>query len=270
MHSYSIDGTPHHEVATKSKGAKNPTRPTNLKDMEANGWLPSVTEYLRVLSNPGLEEYKLGQALKAAYACPPIADEDYEPWAAHIREKAGMDAGGAADLGSEIHASLETYFKTPDQWDGNALLTHPSMGQIPAKEFVLPAIQKMDELGIKVVESELVLTCPQLGYAGTTDVVGQRGTFNLIADFKSKRTKPGKTTEPNESHPIQIAAYIRARLGSAFNWSNVEGFNIYISTTEIGRVEHAHYAGAALRKHFEIFEMCLAIFRYRHFDARKA
>ena len=55
-HWYSLDGKACHTQATK-KGAKNPTRPTNLKDAREQKLLPSVTAYTKMLASPGLERW---------------------------------------------------------------------------------------------------------------------------------------------------------------------------------------------------------------------
>jgi hypothetical protein len=272
MHSYSIDGSPKHTVPTKGK-AKNPTRPTNLKDMQENGWFPSVTEYLRMMSAPGLDAYKIREVIKACYHCPPIADEDIDTYSAHIQEKAGMDAGGAADLGTQIHESLERHFKEPLLWKPDELITMPNGAQVPCSEFVLPAVEKIKALGLSVVETEKVLVNAPYGYAGTTDVVWRRqaDATTGILDYKSKRTKPGKPVEPTETHPVQIAAYIAAFWGKDWEYPiqpHHRGYNVYISTIEVGRVDIVEYDYATLKDSWEVFKHCLAIFRWRHFDAR--
>lgn len=273
MHSYRIDGTPVHTQPTKSKTAKNPTRPTNLKDMEEQNLFPSVTEYLRMLSAPGLEQYKINEVIKACYRCPAIMDEDLDTYSKHIQEAAGMDSGGAAELGTAIHESLERYFKEPLLWKAEDPITMPNGQPVPCGEFVLPAVAKIEALGIKVIESEKVLVNPEYGYAGTTDVIWMSKDEKTcgILDYKSKRTKPGKPVEPTETHPVQIAAYIAAFWGKQLEWpiqNNHRGYNVYISTVEVGRVDVVEYDYAKLKEGWDVFKHCLALFRWRNFDAR--
>jgi hypothetical protein len=71
MHAYTRDGTAVHYQATKP-GAKNPTRPTSLKDIREQRLLPSVTEYTKMLSAPGLEQYKTLEVIHACYLNPPF------------------------------------------------------------------------------------------------------------------------------------------------------------------------------------------------------
>jgi len=149
----------------------------------------------------------------------------------------------------------------------------PNGALVPCGEFVLPAVAKIKELGLEVVDSEKVLVNPAYGYAGTTDLLWRRGTDSTtgILDYKSKRTKPGKPIEPIETHPVQIAAYIAAFWGKDWEYPiqpHNRGYNVYISTTEVGRVDVAEWDYTTLKDSWEVFKHCLAIFRWRHFDAR--
>lgn len=267
MHAYDITGKPVYDQPTK-KGAKNPTKPTSLANMKEQQLFPSVTEYIRMLSAPGLERYKQMQIVQACYHCPPIADEDLPTYQTHILESSGQDAKGAADLGTQIHDSLERYFTEPLLWKGTELLTMPNGAQVEEQEFVLPAVAKMGIENIKVTNTELVVVNPADGYAGKTDIVGSRHLKSLIADFKSTRTKPGKDIEPIETHPVQVAAYHKAVFGG--DWENAIGANIYISTIEVGRVDIVTWDGPTLKRSWEIFEHCLDVFRWRTgYDARR-
>ena len=247
MHGYTHDGEPRHYQATK-KGAKNPTRPTNLRDIIAQTLLPSVSDYCKVVSAPGLERYKLLQVAEQAYYRPPIADEEFEPWSQYILEKAGDDAGKAADLGTAIHEALENYY-TGKEWD-----------QAYAG-YVYPTIDAIARLGIKTTVAEVVLTNPEWGYAGTTDLPFTKDGAVGILDFKSRRTKPGEVVKPIETHPVQIAAYHMAAYGEIDD--TALGYNVYISTTEVGRVEVVEYDAAALRTAWEAFTHMLALWRWR-------
>jgi hypothetical protein len=276
MHAYTITGEPRHYQETK-KGAKNPTRPTTIKDIREQKLLPSVTDICKMLSAPGLEEYKIGQVIQACFEDTPSAGEDMVQYKRRIQEKAGKDAAGAADLGTLIHNSLETYYARHDQWDGTVKVAMPDGREIPIREFVLPAALEVDKLGIADKVCESVVVNAAAGYAGTVDLNGTRITNPrgdkqiVVADFKSKRTKPGQVVEPIETHPVQIAAYIAAL--NKPDWSRrkepPEGYNIYISTTEIGRVDVVHYDTDTISRSQRIFEHLLALWRWRYFDPRQ-
>lgn len=273
MHAYTRDGVAVHEQPTKSKTAKNPTRPTNLKDIREQRLFPSVTEYTKMLSAPGLEEYKVYQTIQACYNNRPFDGEELQAYRGRITELAGEDAAGAADLGTLIHASLEQYYTDHDSWDGTVTFSMPDGKAVPCREFVLPAVHKIEQLGITPLYHELRVVNSYEGYAGTCDLMGQYGNILAIVDFKSKRTKPGVEVEPIETHPVQIAAYAHARdLWSPgllpLSAAGTLGVNIYISTTEVGRVDAVTYDDHKISRSFSVFQKLLALWRWRHFDPR--
>jgi hypothetical protein len=272
MHAYTRDGTAVHYQQTKP-GAKNPTRPTNLKDIREQRLFPSVTEYTKMLSAPGLEEYKVYQTIQACYNNPPFASEELQAYRGRITQLAGEDAAGAADLGTLIHASLEQYFTDHDSWDGTVTFAMPDGKAVPCREFVLPAVHKIEQLGITPLYHELRVVNSFEGYAGTCDLMGKYGDGLAIVDFKSKRTKPDVAVEPIETHPVQIAAYCHAQdlwdgdLDILFG-RGAMGVNIYISTTEVGRVDAVVYDNDTINRSFSTFLKLLALWRWRHFDPR--
>lgn len=272
MHAYRPNGEAVHTQPTK-KGAKNPTRPTSLKDIREQRLLPSVTEYTKMLSAPGLEEYKVYQTIQACYNNPPFASEELQAYRGRITELAGEDAAGAADLGTLIHASLEQYYTDHASWDGTVTFSMPDGRAVPCREFVLPAVHKIEQLGITPLYHELRVVNQYEGYAGTCDLMGQYGNVLAIVDFKSKRTKSGVEVEPIETHPVQIAAYAHAEDYwnddiYALGRRGYMGVNIYISTTEVGRVDAVTYDDDKVLRSFSIFQKLLALWRWRHFDPR--
>lgn len=276
MHAYKPDGTAVHEQPTKSKNAKNKTRPTSLKDIREQGLLPSVTEYTKMLSAPGLEEYKVYQTIQACYNNPPLGGEELQAYRGRITELAGEDAAGAADLGTLIHASIEQYYTDHDSWDGTVTFAMPDGRAIPCREFVLPAVHAVEKLGVTPLYHELRVVNKKHGYAGTADLMGSYGHLVACVDFKSKRTKPGVEVEPIETHPVQIAAYLNAidlwpeplvHLATGIG-AGVFGANVYISTTEVGRVDTVAYNEKKLTESIQVFHRLLELWWWRHFDAR--
>jgi hypothetical protein len=272
MHAYTRDGTAVHYQATKP-GAKNPTRPTSLKDIREQRLLPSVTEYTKMLSAPGLEQYKTLEVIHACYLNPPFPNEDLQSYRGRMTQLAGEDAAGAADLGTLIHASLEQYYTDHDSWDGTVTFSMPDGKAVPCREFVLPAVHKIEQLGITPGYHELRVVNTFEGYAGTCDLMGRYGNVLAIVDFKSKRTKPGVEVEPIETHPVQIAAYAYADdlWGNdlfVLSRNGAMGVNIYISTTEVGRVDAVTYDNDKISRSYSVFQKLLALWRWRHFDPR--
>ena len=258
-HWYNTAGESCHTQPTK-KGAKNPTRATTITDAKKLGLLPSVSSILKQAANPALDRWKANQIIKACFACPPIGEEDIDTYARHILEKADKERDEAAELGTAIHAALEAVLLDPlASYD-------PSLAQ-----YVQPARQKLIELGIDVVGRE-VRTVSELGYAGTTDVAFTHGIFCGILDFKSTKTTPEEPVLVKQGHAAQIAAYHVAYWSKSPQINNnTKGYNVYISTTEPGRIDVVEYDASTLRREFAYFLNCFGIWKHRYgYDPRCA
>ena len=264
-HWYTIWGEAAHTQPTKSKTAKNPTRPTTIRDAKALKLLPSVSGILKVINNPALERWKFSEIVRACYENPPDIMEDLESreslddYTKRILDMAFNVATDAADLGTRIHANIE------------AVLKKEVMLYEDEFTLALNAVKAMDDLGIDVVESEFCTTCPEYGYAGTTDVAFTKGEVCGILDFKSKKTKEGEPIIPSFGHAAQIAAYhVSYWTKGDLIKDNSVGYNVYISTTEPGRVEVVKYDADTLRREFEMFTNALAIWRHKNnYDPRQ-
>jgi hypothetical protein len=264
QHWYSLDGKPVYTQDTK-KGAKNPTRPTNIKDARTQNLLPSVSGITGVIASSALVGYMMREVGKAAYARPVIGGETEAEYTTFLVNKSKEDGATAAQLGTDIHEGLERYYSEPLFGHDPCPLTMPDGVVVDRWDFIQPAIDKVTELGLVVTEPECVVVNAPYGYAGKTDLPFTRGEQVGIADFKSKRTKPGMKVEPYESQVMQIAAYIAAHWGSADGESipkNAVGYNIFISTTEVGRVEVAEYDYETLKEGWAAFKNCLALWKW--------
>jgi hypothetical protein len=245
QHWYDRDGKAVFEVP-KAKGGG--TRPTTIADARKLGLYPSVTTVLSVLAKPQLVDWQLGQVAGKAYTNPPQDGETQEDYARRIISASQEQVGEAADLGTQIHAALEAHFKGEPVADGY-------------QQFVAPVAALATKEGIKFREHELRLVNTNDGYAGTTDAVFTDSIgFNGILDFKSRKTKPGQKCEPWETEPMQIAAYCVAKFGSIKY--NTTGANVYISTTEPGRVEIVRYDCNQLEDAWVAFRSALGLWQY--------
>lgn len=233
--------------------------------------LPSVSGITRVLSAPALDYYKAQQTVKACFECPAIGQEDFDTYFRHIMEKAGEDSMGAADLGTIVHAALESYYSEPLIYTPHDILVNDAA--VNSEEFIRPVDDAIKSLGLEIMHAEKVLVNNAYGYAGTTDIIFKTPESYGILDFKTCRTKPGKPKDPIETHPLQIAAYVAAFWGEDYDYpigEKAKGYNVYISTTEIGRVEVKEWAYEDLVKSWDVFKNCLALWRWRFgYDPRK-
>jgi len=270
-HWYTRDGKARHTQPTKSASAKKPTRPTRLSDAIEQKLLPSVSGITKMLSAPGLEVHKMRKLAECCFDNPAHPGEDMKGYISAMIDKSGEDAGNAADLGTLIHASIEDYLKDGAYNDKEVVLSTGITCLL--SEMVQPAIDKWKSMGVTLQHAEKVLVSGQYGFAGTTDIIWTSETNYGILDWKSKRTDKGKDFDPIDTHVMQIAAYITA------HWSEpdsimpfghkAKGYNMYISTTEPGRVELKEYSYEQLINAWDDFNCLCKLWRSRNqYDPR--
>jgi len=227
----------------KAKGGG--TRKTTIADARKMGLYPSVTTVLGILDKPQLMDWKLEQVSLACYNCPPTGDEPFEGYHQHILHKAFEQVSDAADLGTAIHAALESHFQGQP--------VEPEMSV-----YIDPVASLIERQRIQFTEHELRLVNAQVGYAGTTDAVITQDGDSGILDFKSRKTKPGILCTPWETEVLQIAAYGVAKFGHVPEI----GANVYISTTEKGRADIVWYTHKELAEAWTTFQSCVQIWQY--------
>ena len=270
-HYYTLDGKACHTQTCKP-GAKNTTRPTTIADARKQGLFPSVSAITGVLGSSALVGYMQREVGKAAYKRPTIHPETEAEYVNYLVKQSKEDGSDAANLGTEVHAGLESYYGEPLLPQGEASVTLPSGDVVDRWELMEPAIKAIDGLNATIQESEKIVVNAPYGYAGTTDLTFTKGDAYGIIDFKTKRTKKGKKIVPYETQPMQIAAYLAGVWGLGHDYpigAGASGYNIYISTTEVGRVEVVEYSNEDLLEAWGAFKNCLALYRYiNKFDPR--
>lgn len=251
-HWYSLDGKPCHTIRTKDGKSE---RNTTLRDARALNLLPSVTNIIGILDKPQLTKWKMREVAKAAIAIPgPQGEEPVDRFADRAIEAAMSQVSDAADLGTKIHNAIENLMR------GSA--EEPSAEMQP---YVKPVLEWMRKVGVKVTHSEIVLVNAVHGFAGRVDALftwddgfGKMG----ILDFKTKKTKPDEKVEAYDEHLLQLAAYAATHYG-AEHLQHVVAANLFISSTEPGRLEVVKHDKARLVEAYEAFTQMCAIWRFR-------
>lgn len=227
-------------------GKNGKERHTTLRDAKKFGWFPSVTTISKILSAPELDRWKQQQVLMASLTLPKIEDESEEEYCKRIMEDAFKQVDDAADLGTRIHAALENHFQ--------------GRPYDPELRLYVDTVNRWAiDNGVVFLDHEVRLVNREVGYAGTTDakisVMDRDGTGTL--DFKSRKSKPEYPMKPWAKEPMQIAAY-RACHGTDF------GVNVFVSTTEPGRVEATWYEADELDREYEAFKHVVSV--WQHFN----
>jgi hypothetical protein len=238
-HYYAADGTAVFEVPNKSKGGM---RPTTLRDCKSLGLMPSVTTIMKVLASPELDRWKQQQVLLASLTLPRNSEESDEDYCSRIIEDAFRQVQDAADLGTNIHKALEQHFQG-DFYDQ------------AMEEYIAPVKKWAEHNRVKFLKHELRLVNKEIGYAGTTDALIEKDGVLYVLDFKSRKTKPDFDIKPWSKEPMQIAAYAKI-VGAP------RGVNVYISTTEPGRIGEAWYDEATLTSEYEAFTHVVALWQH--------
>ena len=249
-HWYTPNGEPAYEIK-RAKG--DGTRPTTLRDARKHGLLPSVTTIFGIMAKPGLDRWKIGKAIEAALSTSRDENEPDERYHKRILERSFEETSEAAKLGTRIHDAIDNSF------DG----IEP---EEELKQYVDPTLEYLKTLNLSKIERERVVVNQKDGYAGRVDLLANFGESNIVIDFKTKKTEPNVRITPFEFQATQIAAYGMAAFG---NLDRCIGANIFISTTEPGRIETCVYKPEKLKSEYEAFLAMATLWRFlKKYDPR--
>lgn len=218
-HWYTMDGESCH---TMQKADGSGERSVTVTDARRLNLLPSVTNVLGVLHKPQLEQHKIASAIRTALASPKTPEESEEYYIKRIIDASKEDVRAAADLGSRIHEALDLALSNQAYSDDLAI-------------YVKPALELIEKEQLDIHTREEILLNPEEGYAGRVD-----GLFDFpegfgVIDFKTRKTKEGRKCDPYDGQGEQLAAYAAAYYKKDVDMAFL--YNLYISTTEPGRVE---------------------------------
>jgi len=220
MHWYDgQNGEPRYET-TYADG--RPGKTPDLRDARKYGWTPGVTSVLGILDKPGLNNWKLDQAILAALTCPVnTADMPQAELLAVVKRDAEEQSKVAMQRGTDIHDAIEkhlsgVYSAVPEQY-----LQH-----VEAVEKLLPWTDQRWR-----VEAWLP---GGLGYGGRCDLHSD----DFLIDFKTKEfthadVKAGKVKGWPEQE-VQLVAY-----DNGFGGPRRRLVNVFVSSTVPGLV-HWH------------------------------
>ncbi len=212
---YSRDGQAQYEVIGSSTGRP---RPVTIADARRNGWFPSVTTVLKILDKPALTDWLIETSCLTVLTAPRKEGEELDAFVQrvlHTERQQDQEAQVARDLGTAIHAAIESALKAEPYDKALAVYVEPAVDEITMQGEV-----KATE---KVVVGE--------GYAGRFDAMTQD---NRITVFDVKTAKKLPTNGSWSEHKLQLAAYAQA-LGNTGS-IHVQTANLYVSTTEPGKV----------------------------------
>lgn len=226
-HWYARDGTPAYTVQ-----GSNGVRPTTLRDARKLNLVPSVTTILNIASKPGLELWKQRQLLLAALTLPKINSESEDEYIDRIIRDAKEEGKAAADAGTDIHASIESFYR------GEVVSTH---------NFHVKGV--VDALASKFGPQAWIPErsfAHELGYGGKVDL----HCAEAVVDIKTKENLD--KVEAYDEHRMQLAAY-RVGLGLP----SAKCANIFVSRAHPGMVTVIEHSEEDMQKSWEMFTYLL-------------
>lgn len=177
-------------------GANGKERPTTIRDAKKFGWEKSVTTYLSLIAQPGLEIWKRDQLLEAVLASGlGLAESSINQWKGMVIQKSEKIGKDTAKRGSEIHNQLEAYYKQE--------LESVSLSETSIQ--VIKLIQENFPNKTWIAEESFSLPGE---YGGTIDLYSS--DFSVLLDFKTKDKKAFDKKMAYPSHAMQLAAYKEA------------------------------------------------------------
>lgn len=251
-HWYTREGQPLHKV---KKASGDGERSTTLRDARKLLLLPSVTTIFNIMSKSSLERWKTSKVIEACKELKQDEQESDYNFEKRVIERSNREVQEASELGSKIHEALEFALDGAD-YDKQY------------ECYVKPVLEYIATLGLRAMEQEVVTASNEHGYAGRVDLFGFTGLNDqpVVIDFKTRKTTEGKPCVPYEFQPMQISAYANSLFGTL---DGVVGANIFISTTEIGRMEVVTYDSKKLKENFKAFKAMLNLWRFLYdYDPR--
>ena len=226
-HWYTRDGEPAYTV----KGSTG-ERPTTLRDARKLNLVPSVTSIINVASKPGLEKWKQQQLLLAALTLPKINSESEDEYIDRIIRDSKEQGKAAADAGTEIHASIESFYQ----------------GKPSSSPYVKGATNLiLETFGPQSWVAERSFS-HEIGFGGKCDLHCPA----VVLDVKTKEFENPKDVQVYEEHIMQLAAY-RVGLGLP----EARCANIFVSRSYPGVVTVIEHTEEDIKKGWEMFTCLL-------------
>lgn len=248
QHWYTADGQPMHSVL---KADKKGMTPTTLRHARKLNLYPSVTSILGVLAKPQLDIWKAKQITTACFDAMNNGDGPGLPDEYHtaMMDRAFQQVTDAADAGTLIHNALERVMGGLDYDESEQVFLPQLEHTFNMSIFVEPVVQFMEQEEIRPLFQEKAIVNTVEGFAGMADLgmSCKRGTG--ILDYKTRKTNAKYPVAPYDGQPMQIAAYAKTEFKSA----DSIGCNLYISTTEPGRVVPCWYTAEEVAANYKAF-----------------
>jgi len=189
-HWYTADGKPQHDAT--------------LREARKQRLYPSVTTIQKVFAKPGLDAWKLQQAILSALTLPRNPGESDDDFASRVVKDMGEETKQAANRGTIIHDMINHRLV-------NGVWPAPLVEKHMLAPWTMVLETWINRNVKKVYISEKVVVHPS-GYAGTVDLVAETAWAEgpVVIDFKNQRVADGKKPKFYPEYCAQLAAYRQA------------------------------------------------------------
>lgn len=236
-HWYERNGVPAYTIV----GANGKTRNTTLRDARKLNLVPSVTTIINVAAKPGLDRWKQEQVLLAALTLPKIDAESDDEYIIRILDDSKDAARSAADAGTDIHASIEAFYR------GETRDRH--------QEHVKGVIKVLDGyFGQQPWVAERSFA-HEAGYGGKVDLHAPE----LVVDVKTKDFTDPSRVDGYDEHVMQLAAY-RVGLGMP----NARCANLFVSRSQPGLCVIKEWTPAQILNGWMMFNSLLTFWQLKN------
>jgi len=231
-HWYTRDGIPQYTTVGKNGKERN----TTLRDAREHDYIPSVTTVLGVANKPALVAWMQTQVLMAALTSTKREGESEQDYIDRIIQDSKQQGRNAADLGTEIHTAIESFFEG---------ISHDKH-----QEHTQGCVRALEEQYGRIGWIAERSFGHELGFAGkcdlhaTNDAVGN----GIVVDIKTKDFTDSKDVVGYDEHLMQLSAY-RVGLGIP----NARCANIFVSRTQAGLCKIIEWSEEDLQRGFEMF-----------------
>ena len=247
VHWYRQDGGPQYTVPAKDGS----DRPTTLRDARKMDLVPSVTTIMKVAAKPGLEQWKLEQMLLAAMTLPMRPEEPEKAYIARIVADSKESGKQAAERGTRIHESIESWF------DGKKQVQYPEI----AMAFEKSIFEHFKSHPMQPWLTERSFSS-NLGYGGKVDLYCEADEYapvGIVIDAKTKDFGPDDKIDAYDENLLQLAAY---RHG--LHLPHARCANVFCSRTHPGLVKVVEWTEEDLVKGWEMFQCLLRYWKLKN------
>lgn len=233
QHWYTRTGEPAYEM----KGANGNMRAPTLRDARKLGLVPGVSTIIGCCAKPGLEVWKIDQAIMAALTLPRIDGESSDSFVSRVKVDAKETARKAAEKGTAIHAAIQGFYETGHAERDFFPYITASAGAV---EQLVPECESW--------EAERSFAS-NLGFGGKCDL----SCPVAVLDFKSKEFDATTDLKTWDEHSMQLAAY-RHGLGMPKARCAI----VYVSVTNPGLAKLIEIPEEELQQGWKMFAGLLA------------